>query len=376
MTEMHVLGVDLASGRWADNGAAMLSFDADERRWTGLRVPALKWPACNLTPSAMASAIDTFVRSNRISAVALDGPQGWRDPATPPGTPGVGRRCELLCQTQGKTGVEGKTFPQTQYGWIKFCIEVFDELLRLGHARIASGPSPLSLASSAYWLIECFPTWTWKESGLVALPGKSKHPDTLPYWNLLQQTYALPSHSAPIGHDDLQGVVAALTAAAVLNGPCSSTSYGAPAFLGTSASGASLRLEGLIWSAQPLLETSTTAAAIIPTVVALEESRLLHAVSETQVSLRVTQKVVDHVNRQGKSAEQIAITGNAVQKLDGLVALRVGDTEYSLIKRDTHAFWRSHQTPETLPSFEELFGQLADIPDDRVVGEIVSATGS
>jgi hypothetical protein len=50
MKEMHVLGVDLASGRWADNGAAMLSFDAGERSWTGLRVPALKWPACNLTP--------------------------------------------------------------------------------------------------------------------------------------------------------------------------------------------------------------------------------------------------------------------------------------------------------------------------------------
>jgi hypothetical protein len=171
MTERSVLGVDLASSAWSNNGSARLSFDLGGRAWTGLRVPALAWPGARLTAAAMARTIDEHATGTGIAAVALDGPQGWRAPDTEPGTPGVGRRCEWLCKTQGKTGVPGKTYPQTQRDWIEFSIDVFEELLVLGHARLAAAAGELSPVAERYWLLECYPTWTWRESGLVALPG-------------------------------------------------------------------------------------------------------------------------------------------------------------------------------------------------------------
>jgi hypothetical protein len=86
--------------------------------------------------------------------------------------------------------------------------------------------------------------------------------------------------------------------------------------------------------------------------------------------VRVTQRVVDQVNRQGESAQQIAITGTGAGELRSRVSLLIGETECSLVKRDTHAFWYSHQTPETRPYFEELFARLADDPD-RPIGVTV-----
>jgi hypothetical protein len=167
--------------------------------------------------------------------------------------------------------------------------------------------------------------------------------------------------------------VAALTAAAALDGPCVSTSYGTSALLGAGASGGSLRLEGLIWSARPRSGASTTVAPGAP--IAVAALKKLQAATDTELSVRVTQKVVDQVNRQGASAEQIAIQGTTAAKLTGLLTLRVVESAYLLVKGDTHAFWRSHQTPATLPSFEELFGLLADEPDKPLVGQLASATG-
>lgn len=96
------------------------------------------------------------------------------------------------------------------------------------------------------------------------------------------------------------------------------------------------------------------------------------AATDTDVLVRVTQRVVDQLYRQGTSAEQIAIRGTAAAKLSGRVTLCIGESTYSLIKGDTHAFCRSHQVPETLPSFEELFSLLADEPDKPVVGRTES----
>ena len=84
MKELRVLGIDLASARWSNNGSAVLRFDASTPAWTAIRVPAIVWPTDALTPVAMDKAIDRFAVSHDIIAVALDGPQGWRDPDTPP----------------------------------------------------------------------------------------------------------------------------------------------------------------------------------------------------------------------------------------------------------------------------------------------------
>lgn len=53
------------------------------------------------------------------------------------------------------------------------------------------------------------------------------------------------------------------------------------------------------------------------------------------------------------------------------VALVVDDVEHVLMVGDSHGAWRSHQSDETLASFEALFARLADRPDVRVPLEVV-----
>src|SRR6267143_1413808 len=88
-----VLGIDLASSKWSSFGSAMIEFDDEANTFTRVVAGSIAWPTVPLTPGALADAIDAFARRKGVCVVALDGPQGWRDPATPEGTPGVGRRC-------------------------------------------------------------------------------------------------------------------------------------------------------------------------------------------------------------------------------------------------------------------------------------------
>ena len=178
---MAVLGVDLGPGAWANNGSAVLSFDPVESRWYGVELGVVTWPRSEpLTPERMALAIDEFARERGVAAVSLDGPQGWRHPEAPLDRPGVGRACEKSARTPGKTGVEGLTYPADQLGWIRFSISLFDELLRFPHTDLANDPGAIPLASppaGRYVVLECFPTSTWRSSGLQPLPAKAKRPD-------------------------------------------------------------------------------------------------------------------------------------------------------------------------------------------------------
>ena len=235
---MRVLGVDLASATWADNGSAVIEFDAS--RFLSVVTPAITWPIGALTPAALAAAISEFCTRHDVSAVALDGPQGWRDPHTPSTEPGVGRRCEWLCKTQGKTGVHPRTYPSTQRGWIEFSVSVFDELLHSHGARLFEGKRQRSLQ-----VMECFPTSTWRASGLKPLPGKGKKPALASFVSALRRAYRLPPFTVR-SHDDLQAVVAALCAAGTVGGPCRAVAHGVPA---RAVDGH--RVEGFIWEARP-----------------------------------------------------------------------------------------------------------------------------
>lgn len=112
MTRRTVLGVDLASAAWASNSTAVLTFD--ERSILAVEPGAISWPDAPLTARALAAAIDDLARERKVCCIALDGPHAWRDPQTPAGLPGVGRRSECLCRTQRKTGVHPKTYPGNQ----------------------------------------------------------------------------------------------------------------------------------------------------------------------------------------------------------------------------------------------------------------------
>jgi hypothetical protein len=124
-----VLGIDLGSAKWSSVGSATIEFDGEAHVFTRVVAGAIAWPTVPLTPGALADVIDAFARREGVRAVALDGPQGWRDPATAEGTRGVGRRCEYECRTQGKTGAYPRTYPETQRVWIEFCVDVFAKLL-------------------------------------------------------------------------------------------------------------------------------------------------------------------------------------------------------------------------------------------------------
>ena len=245
-----VLGIDLASAKWSSVGSATIQFDGDA--FTRVVPGAIAWPTVPVAPTAeaLAEAIHAFARREGVCAVALDGPQGWRDPATPEGMPGVGRRCEYACRTQGKTGAYPRTYPGTQRAWIEFSVDVFANLLARPGVALAD---PAGAPKASYVVLECFPTSAWRSSGLDPLPAKGKRPELARYLRALTTAYRLP-RTRVSSHDDLQAVVAALTAAAAVDGPAVVDIKGAA---GT-VDGTRRRLEGYIWDVKPLSRTGVT----------------------------------------------------------------------------------------------------------------------
>ena len=278
--ERSTLGIDLASRSWQDNGSAIIRFSAKEPAvWNSVECGCVKWPTAELTARAMAKAIEQVVVDRGIAAVSLDGPQGWREPNAPD-RKGVGRHCEYESRCQGKTGNYGKTFPQTQHGWIRFCIEVFNELVAGGKAIVANDPEQLrveELSDGKFWLLECFPTSTWRASQLATLPGKSrvgKNRDLVAaYARSLQQRYGLPDLDPWRGtHDDLQAIVAALPAAGLLGGPCKAEPKGKSGWSAKATDATPEHwVEGLIWDAT-LPQTELAKSVALPAVLSKDSA--------------------------------------------------------------------------------------------------------
>lgn len=251
---MRVLGVDVASRRWRDVGVAALTLSDSCDSVSAVDVPAVDWPdGTPLTPQALVDVIDEYSLANEICAVSIDGPQGWRNPAAPEAQ-GVGRACERSARTPGKTGLRGTTYPANQVGWISFSIELFDRFLERDHVSLASDPAIGGLEMPAvghYYVLECFPTVTWRSSGLASLPAKSKGPNTMSSAHQLRGRWTLPALPSTIGHDDLQAVVAALVAAALF-GFGTAISHGTKAIeLPEDDASSGYRAEGVIWDATP-----------------------------------------------------------------------------------------------------------------------------
>lgn len=258
-----VLGIDLASARWTFNGSALLHFHAESRAITHVVPGAIAWPGPEtpLTPQALASRIHEFAVRAHVRAVALDGPHAWRNPHTPVDVPGVGRRCESLCRTQGKTGVYPKAYPGTQFAWIDFCVRVFDALLAKPGVQLAEAPAEDTSAACAphaghappaldgYVVLECFPTSIWRASGLTPLPAKAKRPDVQRFYDTLAAAYALPPVRVS-SHDDLQAIVAALAGVGAIGGPVQAHAHGEACWMADHADGPR-RVEGFIWDAAP-----------------------------------------------------------------------------------------------------------------------------
>jgi len=106
--------------------------------------------------------------------------------------------------------------------------------------------------SGGYAVLECFPTSSWRSSGLEPLPAKSRRPELGPPAAALAAAYALPPVRPGVAsHDDLQALVAALAGAAAAGGPATPVPRGAPARLAVDGRGVPRRVEGLIWDVRP-----------------------------------------------------------------------------------------------------------------------------
>jgi len=258
-----VLGVDLGL-TWAKIGSATLSFD--DKGWIDCRPGVIEWPQSTCDPAAVVNAIVRFALDNDIRAISLDGPQGWRDP----GTPGsfVGRDCDRLTRTPGKAGTYGVTKPGTWIRWIRCSIQVYDCLLETQHAILANSPDTGALPlppDGRFYVLECFPTSTWRRACLNPLPGhRINFPTIQRFARDLRKAFGLPkaalSHDQS-AHDNLQAVVAALPAAGLLGAPCRAVANGLPARM-IAAHGATPvhRAEGIIWDAVPIFHRRRSTA--------------------------------------------------------------------------------------------------------------------
>jgi len=254
-----VLGIDLGL-QWRSIGSAVLSFD--DIHWVSCTPGAVVWPETVCDPSTIAGVIVEFALKNKICAISLDGPQGWRDPDAPGGF--VGRECERLTRTPGKTGKFGVAIPGTWLRWIRASVEVFDRLLGTQHAMLANSTESDFLTAppvGRFYVLECFPTSTWRQAELRALPGHRADMSTIQRCaGALGDAFGLPEifpsrirHQ--VDHDNLQAVVAALPAAGLLGGPCQAVPKGLPARMIPARNAMPAhRAEGIIWDAMPALD--------------------------------------------------------------------------------------------------------------------------
>lgn len=356
---IKVLGIDVASANWASNGSAVLAFESGSAAYTHLDVPAIRWPGKKLTAEALAAAIDEFARKTGVSAVALDGPQGWRHPNTPAGTPGVGRRCEYECRTQAKTGVRPQTYPSNQRAWVQFCIDLFTSLLGRPDVHLAAEDRRGAPPREGYVVLECFPTSIWRAAGLTPLPSKSCSPDLMAYAEQLFSAFRIP-RTRVADHDDLQATVAALAAAGYVGGPAVAVGRGVTADTATMGDD-EVRVEGLIWNVRPMAQESLSS---VDTEESPEAQRPLSLLADAYV--RVTQGVLDQVSRAGRSQAQIALRGfpggTSHDRID--VVVHSGDDLYPLVVGDSHAAWVKHQTGHASEGFDRLFARLSDDPGE------------
>jgi hypothetical protein len=208
---MSVLSIDLASKSYADfgfclmtDGKARLEFPRPEE--LGLEGEP--------NPSELASAISRLCIREAVSVLLLDGPQGWRWPASPIRHM---RLCERVLNTPARTGTPGEVKPSTYLSFVRFSIDLFDHL-RLGH-----GWSLLvedwSEISGCRWLVETFPSACWRLLGMTRLPGKSRSKGLdLDAWRRgLSETtgFELPRG---LSHDQLQAAAAIPAGRAIAEG--------------------------------------------------------------------------------------------------------------------------------------------------------------
>jgi hypothetical protein len=207
----NVLSVDLAAKNYEDNGIAFISYRG--------RKPKFPTPSdlgLGGKPSAwdLAATLNSFCQKENVTALLLDGPQGWKSPKT---RIDHMRVCERVLNTPAKTGIIGRVKPATFLRYITFSINLFHIL------RVDYGWNLLTEDWTEHpktrWIVESFPSFAWRTLGLEKLPAKSKtKPKQLKTWieDLMMMTgYTLPD---ALSHDQLQAAVVLPAGQALVQG--------------------------------------------------------------------------------------------------------------------------------------------------------------
>jgi hypothetical protein len=207
---MTVLAIDLASKRYTDFGLAQID--------PGSTTPFFPTPGelglsgqPQIEPCA--EALDSYARSQGISVMLLDGPQGWRHPLSPIEHM---RLAERVLNTPGKTGIPGHSKPKTFLAYTTFSIELFDKLRReFGWDLLREG---WERRRRGRWLAECFPSSAWQLLGMERLPSKARKDLNL-LRKFTRRLAKVTGYTLPRGltHDQLQAAVVLPAAVAIAN---------------------------------------------------------------------------------------------------------------------------------------------------------------
>lgn len=207
---MAVLSVDLAFKSYADIGAVILEQSEGTIRCRQMGLQLSGVPAAD----RLAECLNNFCREERIRLILLDGPQGWK--ASDNGLV-HSRWCERHLSTPAKTGEPFSVKPAAYSHFVKFSIDSYDSLDKLGWRRL---PKVGSLPGESHrWLIESFPLSAWRQLGLTPLPSKAKYrpEDITAGVAALRRLFPLELGFAPT-HDELQAIVAGLSGLAIERG--------------------------------------------------------------------------------------------------------------------------------------------------------------
>lgn len=205
-----IVSVDLASRRYADIGTIVLS--RQEGRCNIRSVP-LGHMEGRPKAAQLALTLVELAETESATMIALDGPQGWKDPEN-----GLehSRLCDRQLNTQGKCGLPGHTKPRTYLNFIQFSIDVFEALDGMGWPRLAE---PRQAFNASKVAVESFPTAAWRSLLLLPLPSKSKATtrDIETRRQVLQSLFRFDLDE-PISHDELQAIVAGFGTLALAEG--------------------------------------------------------------------------------------------------------------------------------------------------------------
>jgi hypothetical protein len=209
---MVVMGIDLASRRYTDIGVTLI-----QRTSAVIDVAFLRPAEYALKGVPQVEPLAHWVAGvaaeHRVSVIALDGPQAWK--AAENGLEHA-RVCERQLRTQAKTGLPGAAKPGTALRFVRFAIDFFAALERLGWPRLIRSEDA---SRSARVAIEVFPTAAWRALGLPPLPAKraKQRADVAVWLPQLEQCFPLRLAGQP-SHDELQALIAGLVALAMAEG--------------------------------------------------------------------------------------------------------------------------------------------------------------